>query len=251
MALTPFRQTAKIALMKYGEYSTPPVVGEEECEKAARTWSYDELQKAVGPESSMKAGVIALAKELELTPEETEKFINLALGKDKVEATQEDKEFYNKLGQKFNALPNKGRTVVRILSAIHNNWVETPSNADKFNNPKRVGQRYQHLPLEMIGFEEAAIDDIFFKPVLDAMGVEVSQAEKEAAYAEIAYEFYDKNGFLNENGIDKEAVIKKIMEGKKFYPSLTKDVNEATDREVAKAIAEKSIQQMANVKMRG
>lgn len=252
MNYTPFRKTAKIALMAWGTAeSNYQGFTEEEAEEAIKTWSYDKLQDAVGAESSMTAGAVALAQELGLTPEETKKLVDLVLGKDKVELTQEDQEFYNKLGQKFNALPNKGRTVVKILSAIHDDWVKTPSNAAKFNNPKREGKRYQHLPLEMIGLAEAKTDDDFFKTVLDSMGVEVSDAEKEAAYTEMATEFYDKNGFFNENGIDEEAVVKKVMQGKKFYPSLTEGVNEATDRDVAKAVVAQSMAKMASVKMRG
>lgn len=244
--LTPYRMAAKASM------STWPVKGYESAEKieeAVTTLSQDELENMTWATGSLVAAVKGIAKEAGLTAEEAALLEEVVLGKGKVHMTEQDEKFMAVIGEKVKAVPDQGKMVVNILGAIHDGWVV--DNAAKFNKEGRENKKYQHLPLEMIGLPEAEFDHLFLNSVFESMGVEVPMPVVEKAYEEAVTEFYtkDENGFYNEEGFDKEAMVKRVMEGSKFYPALS-EVNTAKTREEALMVVEQSMAKMANVKIK-
>lgn len=246
--LTPYRMAVKASM------STWPVKGYETSEKieeAVSTLSQDELENMTWATGSLVDAVKGIAKEAGLTAEEAALLEEVVLGKGKVHMTEQDEKFMAVIAEKVKAVPDQGKMVVNILAAIHDGWVANPKNAAKFNQEGREGKKYQHLPLEMIGLPEAGFDHLFLNSVLESMGVEVPMPVVEKAYEESVTAFYtsEENKFYNEEGFDKEAMVKRVMEGSKFYPALS-ETNTAKTREEALMVVEQSMAKMAGVKIK-
>lgn len=238
---TPYRKAAASALMSWNGLS------QEEAEAKIKSESYDTLEGQVWASGSMKYAVQGLAKELNLTEEEATLLEQVVLGGDAVELSEKDEKFLQVIAQKADAVPNKSEMVIRVLSAIHDGWVK--DNAKKFAQEGREAKKYQHLPLEMIGWKEAKADLLFLSPILESLGVDAPEAELEEAYGKIASEFYVDHEMVNEEGIDKEAVAREILKGAKFYPALS-EKNSAKTAEEAALVAEQSMAKMAGVKIK-
>lgn len=238
---TPYRKAAAAALMSWNSLS------EAEAEAKIKSESYDELEGQVWASGSMKYAVQGLAKELSLTPEEAALLEQVVLGKNSVELSEKDEQFLQAIAQKVDAVPDKDEMVIRVLSTIHDGWVR--DNAKKFEQEGREAKKYQHLPLEMIGWKEAKADLLFLDPVLESIGVQVPEAQLEVAYGKMSSEFYVEHGMVNEDGIDKDAVAKQILKGAEFYPALT-EKNTAKSPKEAALVAEQSMVKMAGVKIK-
>ena len=173
MALTPYRKAAKAALMSW-----PPYLSEEEATERVERESFEELESNIGATKSINSAVNAIAQICELTKEETERFRQAVFAKDHAEVTKEDKKVFTNVAKK--AIGFEEKSILYVLSEIHDGWVA--DNASKFNNPKRVERKYQHLPLELIGFKEATADLLFVRPIFEALGVEVNEEALKSAY---------------------------------------------------------------------
>lgn len=71
------------------------------------------------------------------------------------------------------------QSIMVILKEIHDNWVV--GNAKKYNRDaeKQDKRLFQHLPIQMIGIDEVAKDMMFLAPILETVGVNVGNMQKE------------------------------------------------------------------------
>ena len=74
----------------------------------------------------------------------------------------------------------KARVAISAISEVHRRWVN--NNKKNFFDPARSEKRFMFLPLKFIGFDEAAKDYVFVKPILDLIGFGVEQQSVRKAY---------------------------------------------------------------------
>lgn len=89
-------------------------------------------------------------------------------------------EAFKNLAEKLEMVEDKEKFTLDVLSNIHNDWVE--GNVAKLRDPSRKNKRYQAMPLELIGFDEAKSDLLFLEPILNASGMEVNEERLKEAY---------------------------------------------------------------------
>ena len=172
MALTPYREAAKAALMSWNGLS------DEEATKKVKELTVDELEQMVWATKSINSAVDAIAIICQLSQEETKRFRTAVFAKDHVEMSDEDAEIFKVVANK--AFGFEEISILCVLSEIHDGWVV--DNPRKFNDPKRVDRKYQHLPLSLIGFKEATADLLFVRPIFEALGIEVNEEALKNAY---------------------------------------------------------------------
>lgn len=105
---------------------------------------------------------------------------------------------------------SSSKNIISVLSHIHDGWVK--DNQKKF---MARDKKYQHMPIELIGWKEAKADLLFLRPILSAMNVGFSE--------EVLEEFYNERvqEFLKEKGItDVTKLTEQISKGAEFYPVL-------------------------------
>ncbi len=139
-----------------------------------------------------------------------------------------------------NNLYNEGKDVVEMLSGVHDGWVK--SNAKKFNQDGRESKKYQHLPLELIGFEEAKADLLFLAPILNHTIEPITEEELKTQYSKRVEAFLVKNNIQS-----KEDLIEAIAKGEAFYPALS-EINSAKSQEEAKMMAEQVLEKCHDIK---
>ena len=229
--LTPYRQAAYTALVKWNR------VAEEEALKQVQNDSFDALDEATwGASKSMLSAIDGIAKELGLTEKEIQEYKVAALAKDRVSKNTKDLDIYSTIAAILETVDNKEKMVIRILSTVHDGWVK--DCAKNFTKPNREGKRYQHLPLECLGFEEAKSDLVFLEPLLRSSNVHIDMKKLEAEYNLSVNKFMQENGLVTEDGrLNKGKLASKIMEGKDFYAPLT-DENTAKTQDVAEQMVE-------------
>lgn len=131
------------------------------------------------------------------------------------------------------------KNIISILSHIHDGWVK--DNQKKF---MARDKKYQHMPIELIGWKEAKADLLFLRPILSAMHVGFSE--------EVLEEFYNERvqEFLKEKGItDVSKLTEQISKGAEFYPVLEgqEDITQAlqdtkfVEQQVVSGIKDKGI----------
>lgn len=224
--LTPYRMIAKDALMSWNGLS------EADAEKTVISSSFDDLEGQVWATGSIAYAVDAIAKLFQLSDQEKQDFSDAILAKDHAEISKKDQKIFDRIAKK--ALGTEEKSVLYILSSIHDGWVK--DNAKKFNQEGREARRYQHLPIELIGFKEAKADLLFVGPILEAVGVNVDQTALQTEYDESVVRFLDRNNITS-----KASLANKIMQGTKFYKPLT-EKNTAQSEDVAKAMADKVVE---------
>ena len=119
--------------------------------------------------------------------------------------TSEDYEHYIRPGN-----DEKNDMILSALSHIHDGWVK--DNQKKF---MARDKKYQHMPLELIGWDEAKSDLLFLGPILNAMDVEYNIASLEEAYDNKVKEF-----FRTKNIKEISQLTGEITKGAEFYPAL-------------------------------
>ncbi len=88
-----------------------------------------------------------------------------------------DKEaFYNRIKKSMGLFHEESNSekyvkdvsnmIITVLTSIHDRWVI--DNHEKFFQRNK---KYQHMPIELIGWEEAELDYIFLKPLLEEMNL--------------------------------------------------------------------------------
>ena len=213
MKLSPYREIAAAADRSWHLGLT---------DKQIQTMSYDELEGKCYATSSVMSAIDKIAELLELTDAQKERFVEAVFAKDHAEVSEYDKIVFAEIRKKWNEkVAENPKAVVEVLEAIHDNWVK--DNVKKFNYVLRDGTKYQHLPIELIGFEEAELDLLFLNPILDAIGVKVSRVELFEAYLSKTAKYLAKHNINSE-----EDLAKLIAKGAEFYDKL-KDKNSAKD----------------------
>ncbi len=100
--------------------------------------------------------------------------------------------------------------VMKILDEIHTKWVA--DNAKKYNRDAEKNDRrlYQHLPTQLIGANEVAIDAMFLAPILSELGINIGVMEQKpygrfipSKGFEKAYDEYSQT-YLAEKGLTKD-----------------------------------------------
>ena len=211
--MIPYRKVAEEALYKWN-YKDNIEDQKEALKKAhedAETLSYDELESKIHATGSMNYAIEGITKYLleqgeGLTLNETEQY-NKA-----VFEGPEDADIFRAVGDKIGKVGDTNKLVLSTLSDIHDKWVK--DNEKKFTDVNR-NKQYQHMPIELIGWEEATIDLLFLKPILEASGIEIDEKVLENTYEESVMQF------LNEKGISSTADLQSLMQqGADFYPAL-------------------------------
>ena len=95
------------------------------------------------------------------------------------------------------------------LSYIHDGWVK--DNEKKFMSRDK---KYQHMPIELIGWDEAKSDLLFLRPILKSMGINPSDKELEKAYDNRVKDFFREKGITDISQLQGE-----ISKGAEFYPA--------------------------------
>ena len=118
-------------------------------------------------------------------------------------------------------------TIIEILSTIHNNWVV--ENAKKYNRDaeKQDKRLFQHLPIELIGMEEAAKDLLFLAPFLQRMGIDCGYMENNGGGnfvpSKLIVNAFNRRveKYKNTNNIkNKDTLAQHIVNTIDTYPSL-------------------------------
>lgn len=227
--MSPYREVAKQALMSWNGLE------EKEAQQQAETLSIEQLESQVWASGSIDQGIDMIASLFSLTKEEREKFKAIVYGK---EVSKEDETFLQEIGQKTKLYRDCPELLaLQGLHEIHDKWVE--DNAKKFNKEGREGKKYQHLPLELIGFKEAKADMLFLKPLLDSIGLNVEEEKLKKAYDNEVRSFLNENGLMIGDEISSKKLADKIMQGNAFYAPLT-ETNTAKTQDEAQMIAEQS-----------
>ena len=160
---------------------------------------------------SIKYGVNGIISELQkrgkgLTQEEIDDFlIAVSIGISYA-------EIYHIVGKKINELDNPNELIISALSEIHDGWVR--KHEYRFGEEGR-DKKYQHMPLELIGFKEAKIDLLFLSPILEFCGVTVNLKELEQAYNAAVIKFFQERGITT-----SEDLVPFIQKGAEFYKAL-------------------------------
>lgn len=153
------------------------------------------------------ASVEGIAQILGLTDEEKNQMINDINTKDAISDALATKMKTQLTDRGLNA------SIVEILSVIHDNWVK--GNGKKFENPKRMDRLYQFVDLKLLDYDEAKLDLLFLKPILEAAGIEIDENALNKEFLDEQKLFLDTNGIKNANDLKA-----KLQEGAAFYPAL-------------------------------
>lgn len=221
--LTVYKQIARDALMSWNGLS------EEEATKKVQESSNEELEQQVYAEGSIDYAIKGFQKYSQeylknkhgfgepITDHDVELFKEVVMtGKYRYGSVQ---DFYdimrNKMGIDLDR-SNVENMVLSVLSTIHDGWVK--DNQKKFFARDK---KYQHMPIELIGWKEAKSDLLFLKPMLEDMHIMdfypylSTEEDLESAYNKRV------QAFLEENGItDVSKLSEQISKGAEFYPAL-------------------------------
>ena len=221
--LTVYKQIARDALMSWNGLS------EEEATKKVQESSNEELEQQVYAEGSIDYAIKGFQKYSQeylknkhgygepITDHDVELFKEVVMtGKYRYGPVQ---DFYdimrNKMGIDLDR-SNVENMVLSVLSTIHDGWVK--DNQKKFFARDK---KYQHMPIELIGWKEAKSDLLFLKPMLEEMHIMEfypylsTEEDLESAYNKRV------QAFLKENGItDVSKLSEQISKGAEFYPAL-------------------------------
>jgi len=106
----------------------------------------------------------------------------------------------------------KNKSILSILSTIHDSWVR--NNSDNFLKPGRNKER-QFVPLQMLNWGEVESDLLFLKPILEASGIEIDEEQLKQEHELQQQEYMIDNGILSH-----EDLVKHLSRGSKSYSAL-------------------------------
>ena len=217
----PYYEVAKEALMKWNGLS------EEEANKIIAESSYEEIERMVGAEGSMKYaidGIISCLKNVSMKylmiDQFEEIYLRQALNQIVFEGNTDYEGFgkflddvkgYVSEGHEYyddffdEAKFNESEFALAILKNVHNGWVW--DNREQFFTKKQErGQQYQYLPISLIGWDEAKSDLLFVKPILDKIGIQIDENELKEVYCGKTQKLLDRYGVKS-----KEDLSDRIM----------------------------------------
>lgn len=183
---------------------------------AASNWGQEQpkdLEEAkgitCGSEVSAISGIIQV---LGLNPELQEKMIEDVYTKEIItpDIALEIKKAIEP--NKDEAFASCERSIVNMLSVIHDGWVK--SNSNKFLQEGR-NKEYQFSPLMLLDWKEAKSDLLFLKPILEAAGIKIDEKEIEQEFEIMQKEFLIDKGLTSH-----EALVEFVGNGAKSYPAI-------------------------------
>lgn len=204
---TPYQTVAKAALMNWNGLS------EEEATKKINTESIKELENQVYALNSMKHAIIGLAKQINLSEEETVEFFEAVI------SGPETAKIFKTVTKKSETLEEQQQ--LNILSTIHDGWVQENSNEKTFQKKMQREQLRQYTPLELIGWNEVKSDLLFLTPILNAIGVSVNEESLEESYHQRVESYLRKQKINAE-----EDITNLIAQGSLFYSALPSELEE-------------------------
>ena len=182
-----YREIAKNALKNWNGLS------DEEAAEKTSSATFEELEMNVGAKNSIHSAVRgicdALAKrnlltkaedDNDLLPEEDEWHKTVPALETSIFKQEKSDGAFKDLAEKLEKVEDKENFVLDVLSDIHKDWIE--DNIRKLRDPSRMNKRYQAMPLELIGFQEAKSDLLFVEPILNASGLELDEQKLKDAY---------------------------------------------------------------------
>lgn len=226
MALTVYKQIAKDALMSWNGLS------EEEATKVVQESSNEELESQVYAQGSIDAAIKGFQKysqeylknkngyEQPISEQDMETFKEIIMTGDYRNGSTND--FFETVKKQMGLgrentdekqiAEDTRDMVISVLSTIHDGWVH--DNQKKFFARDK---KYQHMPIELIGWKEVKSDLLFLKPILEAMDLSayISEEDLEKAYNQRVQAFLEEKGITD---IDK--LSEQISRGAEFYPAL-------------------------------
>ena len=192
----PYYQVAREALIKWNGLT------DEQADKIIEESSFEEIESQVYAQGSMTYAVNAIGKKLGLNDEEIARFADEVFGRK--DSTEMMGKLHKELGKAnfgeylSNKQNNMPKLIVDTMEAVHDGWVE--DNAKIFLTKKADrGQQYQYLPLELIGWDEAKSDLLFIKPIINAIGGYVDEAEVKEECNRRTIEFFKR---YSDRGMD-------------------------------------------------
>ena len=164
-----YREIAANAIQNWELYNKKPEEARSEARKIAENTSIDDLENGhVWGKGSITAAVRSLIRQMGVDVEP--------------EAVVDD--IYNdvdsslvNISSSLGVIENINAMIIQALRDIHDQWCI--DNAGKFFEAGR-NKQYQHLPLELIGWEEAKSDFVFLAPILKKMGVDMDMESIQA-----------------------------------------------------------------------
>lgn len=183
--------------------------------------SFDEIESQTYAKGSVEGGIDSISKRLGLTEEEINEFKRASI------EGPADAPIFKAVGEKI-PKENTNKFMIDVLSDIHDVWVQ--NNSKKFNsvnikNGQEVprAKEYQHMPLQLIGFDEVKSDLIFVEPLVNACGIEIDEKELKEEYDKSVEDFFIENNAKKISDFHDE-----IMKGEDFYSALEgqENVNE-------------------------
>lgn len=182
-----YREIAKNALKNWNGLS------DEEATEKAGSATFEQLEDVVGAKKSVESAVRgiydALAKRGIITKAEDDNDIleseddwhkDVPALQSAVFKQEKTNNTFKNLAEKLANVEDKENFTLDILSGIHEGWIE--DNIWKLRSPSRMDKRYQAMPLELIGFDEAKSDLLFVEPILNAGGMEIDEQKLKEAY---------------------------------------------------------------------
>ena len=226
----PYYKVAKQCLMNWGNAQSNWVgLSEQEADEIILTQSFDEIDPQVDAAYSINCaidGILGAFVDNQVFPLDYElEKKNLS---DFVYNGGESKivDELKRINETSTTPKSAERIIHNIvliaLYATHDGWVEKESNKKKF---MKRDSKFQHMPLELIGWEEVKKDLLFIKPIFEKIGIEINEELLEQLYNQRVESFVVRQHDLH----NSEDLAKLISQGENFYPSLAGYSDEALD----------------------
>ena len=201
----PYYKVAKQALMNWGNQESNYVgLSEEDALKIINNESFEKIESDVGAMGSINYAFEELANEMELNEEERNELSKMVVGESK-----NSENIIQILTEKADG-KDKDELVLNMLSAVHDGWVK--DNGKKFFARDK---KYQHLPLELIGWKEVKADLLFVGPIAESIGINIDEKQLEESYNKRVKQFKEDKSIETNNDLRRL-----ISEGADFYPAL-------------------------------
>ena len=192
----PYYQVAKNVLMKEEGLS------EEDAIKVIQTSSVEEIENRVCAKNSMMHAVEGISKSINLNKEDEDALKEFVLtGEVEPEVLERAREGI------VDKIPVN--VLMDSLAEVHNGWVEENERLFSLREKK-----HQHMPFELIGWNEAKEDLVFANPIFLGIGVGISRP-LEYDYLDVVKDYLLENKIVTTNDL-----VSKISKPEEFYPSL-------------------------------
>lgn len=197
----PYYQIAKEALMNWNGLS------EAEAVKMIESSTFEEIEGQVWAKSSINYAIEGITKSLSLTDFDVEQLTKAIYG----EGANYDSDIFKELKPEMDRIgKNPNDIIMDTLFTVHDGWVK--DNQKKFMAREK---KHQHMPSELIGWNEVKADLLFVKPIFAAAGIEISEEALKAQYDSRVKNFLQSRDIKTTSDLSRE-----ISKGAEFYPAL-------------------------------